>query len=191
MLAIKHALLCEAQRYTRSAYDSITATMGSLSPDFTILTPCAILGYGFRSDHFWLGVDKYQPSAIIVDAGSTDGGPYKLGLNRMTCGKESYIRDLTHVLEACYYRKIKVLIGSAGGDGSNAHVQEMLDIITEISAIHGLSFKIATITTAISRETIKSRITKGQVHPCGPVPDLTVSDVDKAIDVVGQMGAEP
>lgn len=191
MLAIKHALLCEARRYTRSAYDSITATMGSLSPDFTILTPCAILGYGFRSDHFWLGVDKYQPSAIIVDAGSTDGGPYKLGLNRMTCGKESYIRDLTHVLEACYYRKIKVLIGSAGGDGSNAHVQEMLDIITEISAIHGLSFKIATITTAISRETIKSRITKGQVHPCGPVPDLTVSDVDKAIDVVGQMGAEP
>lgn len=165
--------------------------MGSLSPDFTILTPCAILGYGFRSDHFWLGVDKHQPSAIIVDAGSTDGGPYKLGMTRMTCGRESYIRDLTHVLEACYHRKIKVLIGSAGGDGSNVHVQEMLDIIQEISATHRFSFKVATITTEISRDAIISRIAKGQVHPCGPVADLEPDDVNRAVDIVGQMGAEP
>lgn len=165
--------------------------MGSLSPDFTILTPCAILGYGFRSDHFWLGVDKYQPAAIIVDAGSTDGGPYKLGLNRMTCGRESYVRDLTHVLQACFYRKIKVLIGSAGGDGSNKHVREMLGIIQEIAATHKFSFKVAAITTDISRETIKARIEKGQVHPCGPVTSLAVDDVDRSVDIVGQMGAEP
>lgn len=166
--------------------------MGSIGfPEFSILTPCAILGYGFRSDHFWLGVDKYKPAAIIVDAGSTDGGPYKLGMNKMTCGKESYVRDLTHMLEACFYRKIKLLIGSAGGDGSNRHVDEMLEIVREIADAHNFSLKIATITTDISRETIRTRISKGQVHPCGPLADLTLEDVDKAVDIVGQMGAEP
>ncbi len=166
--------------------------MGSLDySEFRILTPCAILGYGFRSDHFWLGVDKFKPAAIIVDAGSTDGGPYKLEMNKMTCGRESYIRDPTHMLEACFYRRIKVLISSAGGDGSNKHVDEMLDIIKEIASAHNFSFKVATITTDISRETIKARILKGQAHPCGPVADLTEMDVDRAVDIVGQMGAEP
>lgn len=166
--------------------------MGSLDySEFRILTPCAILGYGFRSDHFWLGVDKFKPAAIVVDAGSTDGGPYKLGMNKMTCGRESYIRDLTHMLSACFYRRIKVLISSAGGDGSNKHVAEMLDIIKEIASAHNFSFKVATITTDISRETVKARIVKGQAHPCGPVADLTENDVDRAVDIVGQMGAEP
>ncbi len=166
--------------------------MGSLSyPDFTILTPCAILGYGFRSDHFWLGADKFKPAAIVVDAGSTDGGPYKLGMNRMTCGRESYVRDLTHMLEACFYRKIKVMISSAGGDGSNQHVEEMLDIIKEIAAERNFSFKVATITTDISRKQIKARIATNQVHSCGPVQDLKPDDVDKAVEIVAQMGAEP
>ncbi|KIW11219.1 hypothetical protein PV08_10519 [Exophiala spinifera] len=166
--------------------------MGSLAQsDFTILTPCAILGYGFRSDHFWLGVDKYRPSAIIVDAGSTDGGPYKLGLNKMTCGRESYIRDLRPMLQACYYRKVKVLISSAGGDGSNAHVAEMLEIIREIATTEKFTFKVATITTDLDHETIKAKLKKAQIHPCGPVPDLTINDIDNAIEIVGQMGAEP
>ena len=54
-------------------------------PDFTILTPNAMLGYGYREEDFWYGVEVYRPAAIIVDSGSTDGGPYKLGMNRMTC----------------------------------------------------------------------------------------------------------
>ena len=86
-------------------------------PNFTVLTPTAMLGYGYRADHFWYGIEHYKPAAIIVDSGSTDAGPYKLGMNKMTCSRESYIRDLSAMLEACFHRKIKVLIGSAGGDG--------------------------------------------------------------------------
>lgn len=167
--------------------------MGSVDqqPDFTILTPCAILGYGYRSDHFWLGVDKFRPSAIIVDAGSTDGGPYKLGLNKMTCGRESYVRDLRPMLQACYHRKIKVLISSAGGDGSNKHVAEMLDFIREVATTENFSFKVATINTNLDREAVKNKIKNDQIHPCGPVPDLRTEDVDNAVEIVGQMGVAP
>ncbi|PYI30072.1 CAIB/BAIF family enzyme [Aspergillus indologenus CBS 114.80] len=159
--------------------------------EFNILTPNAMLGYGYRTEHFWYGVEQFAPKAIIVDSGSTDGGPYKLGLNKMTCGRESYIRDLTPILQACFYRKIQVLIGSAGGDGSDLHVQEMLEIIRGIAHEHGFSFKVATISAGFSKDLLKDRITRGAVGPCGPVEELTIEDVDRALDLVAQMGAEP
>ncbi|KAI5456067.1 hypothetical protein BGZ63DRAFT_468354 [Mariannaea sp. PMI_226] len=159
--------------------------------EFNILTPNAMLGYGYNSDHFWYGIEKYQPAAIIVDSGSTDGGPYKLGMGKMTCGRGSYIRDLEPILDACFHRKIKVLIGSAGGDGSNKHVAEMLAIVTEIAQSRGYSFKIATIEAGMNRDLIKSRIIDGRVGPCGPVEALLPEAVDSAVDIVAQMGAEP
>ncbi|KAF4915968.1 hypothetical protein CGCVW01_v010197 [Colletotrichum viniferum] len=162
-----------------------------LIDEFTILTPNAILGYGYDSDHFWYGIEKYKPAAIIVDSGSTDGGPYKLGMGKMTCGRGSYVRDLEPILEACFHHKIKVLIGSAGGDGSNKHVAEMLDLVTEIAERKGYSFKVATIQAGMDRKWIKSRISQNRVGPCGPVEPLLPEVVDGAVDVVAQMGSEP
>ncbi|PSN65632.1 hypothetical protein BS50DRAFT_556387 [Corynespora cassiicola Philippines] len=159
--------------------------------EFNILTPNAMLGYGYNLDHFWYGVEQYRPAAIIVDSGSTDGGPYKLGMNKMTCGRGSYIRDLEPILAACFHHRIKVLIGSVGGDGSTKHVAEMLDIVTTISKDKGYNFKIATIDAGMDRNLIKSRIKAGKVGPCGPVEPLTENVVDAAVDVVSQMGAEP
>lgn len=158
---------------------------------FNILTPNAMLGYGYKAEHFWYGVEKFAPKAIIVDSGSTDGGPYKLGLNKMTCGRESYVRDLTPVLQACFFKKIQVLIGSAGGDGSDKHVQEMLGIIEDISKKEGFSFKVATIDSGFNRKLLNKRITNQKVSPCGPVEELTVDSADRAIDIVAQMGSEP
>ncbi|KAL3306616.1 acyl-CoA transferases/carnitine dehydratase [Colletotrichum asianum] len=162
-----------------------------LIDEFTILTPNAMLGYGYDSDHFWYGIEKYKPAAIIVDSGSTDGGPYKLGMGKMTCGRGSYIRDLEPILGACFHHKINVLIGSAGGDGSNKHVAEMLDLVTEIAERKGYSFKVATIQAGMDREWIKSRISQNRVGPCGPVEPLLPEVVDGAVDVVAQMGSEP
>ncbi|KAM0282361.1 hypothetical protein ACHAQH_003040 [Verticillium albo-atrum] len=163
----------------------------SLERGFNILTPNAMLGYGYDSDQFWYGIEKYKPAAIIVDSGSTDGGPYKLGMGKMTCGRGSYVRDLEPILAACFHHKIKVLIGSVGGDGSNKHVLEMLNIVREIAQREGFSFKIATIDAGIDREYIKTKISSGRVGPCGPVEPLLPEVVDGAVDVVAQMGAEP
>ncbi|KAF5579828.1 Formyl-coenzyme A transferase [Fusarium pseudocircinatum] len=159
--------------------------------EFSILTPNAMLGYGYNVEHFWYGVQKFAPAAIIVDSGSTDGGPYKLGMNKMTCGRGSYIRDLEPILTACFHHKLKVLIGSVGGDGSNKHVQEMFEIVSSVSERLGFSFKIATINAGMNRDLIKSRIQNHKVSPCGPVEELLPDVVDGAVDVVAQMGAEP
>ena len=98
---------------------------------------------------------------------------------------------MTPLLQAVFYRKTKLLIGSVGGDGSTKHVQEMLEIVAEIAKEHGFKFKIATIDAGISRDLVKSRIKQSKVGPCGPVEPLTPEAVDLAVDVVAQMGAEP
>jgi hypothetical protein len=162
-----------------------------MSSEFSILTPNAMLGYGYRVEHFWYGIEKFTPKAIIVDSGSTDGGPYKLGLNKMTCGRDSYIRDLTPILQACFHKKIQVLIGSVGGDGSDKHVKEMFEIVQEIAAKEGFSFKVATISAGFERNLLKQRIVRQKVSPCGPVEELTVGSANRAIDIVAQVGAEP
>jgi hypothetical protein len=105
-------------------------------PLCSIVTPTGMLGYGFDEEELNHGLElaaqKGVPTAIIVDSGSTDSGPSKLALGTMTCPRASYTRDLRKLIQAVRKYRIPLLIGSAGGDGSNSHVKEFLDIIREI-----------------------------------------------------------
>lgn len=44
----------------------------------TLISPCGILGYGFPAASLEKALEQ-SPDAIVVDAGSTDAGPHKLG----------------------------------------------------------------------------------------------------------------
>ena len=52
--------------------------MSTSGNDFRILSPTAILGYGFPEELFHRGIQR-RPHLIACDAGSTDPGPYYLG----------------------------------------------------------------------------------------------------------------
>jgi len=80
-----------------------------------------MLGYGFPVDHFKMGLAQ-KPHAITIDSGSTDSGPQKLGLGEMTCSREAYVKDIEVLLAAQHEARIPLLISSAGGDGTNLHV---------------------------------------------------------------------
>lgn len=50
------------------------------SSDIRIVSPCGILGYGFPEESFNRAFENDQEiHGIVVDAGSTDAGPHKLG----------------------------------------------------------------------------------------------------------------
>jgi hypothetical protein len=136
-------------------------------------------------------MEKYRPDAIVIDSGSTDGGPFKLGLGRKTVADESYIRDLTPFVIACAHYGCKLLISSAGGDGSDKHVKEIYDMVANIIETNGFKFKVATIFSSMNKDVIKQNLKEGKVEPCGPVPELSASDVDAAVEIVAQMGVEP
>ena len=79
--------------------------MVQVKDELKILTPAGILGYGIPAEHFWRGVER-GPDVMIVDAGSTDPGPYLLGLGKMIVDPQGYARDLALVLQAAAERHI-------------------------------------------------------------------------------------
>lgn len=158
--------------------------------ELKILTPAGILGYGIPADHFWRGVER-GPDAMIVDAGSTDPGPYLLGLGKMIVDKQGYERDLALVLQAAAERKIPLIISSAGGPGIDRHVDEMIAIIQGIAAEKGYNFKIAAIYSEVPRDTIHARLDEGRITECSSSGNLDHAAITEATTIVAQMGAEP
>ncbi len=158
--------------------------------EIRILTPSGMLGYGFPVDHFKMGL-ALKPHAITINSGSTDSGPQKLGLGEMTCSREAYVKDIEVLLEAQHEAKVPLLISSAGGDGTNLHVDVFRDIIADIARKRGWHFKLASIYADIDKAHISRELKAGRIEPLGPVPPLDQREIDAATVVVAQMGAEP
>ncbi|EXJ91695.1 hypothetical protein A1O3_00245 [Capronia epimyces CBS 606.96] len=160
--------------------------------ELRIYTPTGMLGYGYSHQLFYSALED-GIDAIICDSGSTDSGPSKLALGSMSCPRDAYIHDLEPIIDAANSHRTPVLIGSAGGDGSNAHVDVFVDIIENIIQRHGYrSMKIIKIYSEIDKDLVKSQLGAGTITPCGTaVPALQTKDIEDASLIVAQMGLEP
>lgn len=155
-----------------------------------VLSPTAILGYGFPISSFEEGM-KRKPHVIAVDAGSTDPGPYYLGAGKSFTDRNSVKRDLEIMIPAAIEAGIPVIVGTAGGSGGQPHVKLTLDIIREIAQQKELSFKIAVIQSEFDKTFVKDNIRNGNISPLFPAKDLSEEDVDNSVRIVAQMGEEP
>lgn len=156
-----------------------------------ILAPCGILGYGFPIDSFNNGLKDF-PDAIIVDAGSTDAGPHKLGAGVAIVSRTAYKKDLVRLIEGSLSLKIPLIIGSAGGSGARTHTEWTIEIINEILAENEYSAKISVIWADIPNEVVSRAIHNNDVTPLGTnVPQLTHELVEDTLSIVAQMGIEP
>jgi hypothetical protein len=158
--------------------------------EIRILTPSGMLGYGFPTDHFRMGL-ALRPHAITIDSGSTDSGPQKLGLGEMTCSREAYVKDIEVLLEGQREARVPLLISSAGGDGTNLHVDVFRDIIAEIARRRGWRLRLGKIYSDVDKAHIAKELEAGRIEPLGPVPPLDRREIEAATVVVAQIGAEP
>ena len=158
--------------------------------EIRILSPTAILGYGFPMESFLEGM-KRKPHVIAVDAGSTDPGPYYLGAGKSFTDYNSVKRDLEIMIPAALKAGIPVIIGTGGGCGGFPHVEFNQKIIEEIAREKGLSFKLAIIQSELDKKLIKDKLAKGDVVPLHPAKAITAKDVDESVRIVAQMGEEP
>lgn len=163
-----------------------------MNRSFKILSPCGILGYGFPTASFETGLAQF-PDAIVVDAGSTDAGPHKLGANTAIVSKTACKKDLYRIIEGANRLNIPVIIGSAGGSGGKAHVHWTLQIIDEIFEEFTLKpMKQAVIWADIPKDIIEEKLLVRKVTPLGDsVPKLEKRVLDETTGVVAQMGIEP
>lgn len=158
--------------------------------ELRVLSPTAILGYGFPVESFEEGM-KRRPHVIAVDAGSTDPGPFYLGAGVSFTDRNAVKRDLEIMITAAVKEGIPVIIGTAGGSGGEPHLQWTINIIREIAFDRGLNFKIAAVHAEIPKGLVFDRLKKGKVIPLYPAPPLTKEDLYKTVRIVGQMGVEP
>ncbi|MBU1107904.1 MAG: DUF1446 domain-containing protein [Candidatus Riflebacteria bacterium] len=158
--------------------------------EFRVLSPTAILGYGFPESSFKRGIER-QPHLIAVDAGSTDPGPYYLGAGKAFTDRAFVKRDLRYMLKAGVANNIPVVIGTAGGSGASVHLQWCRQIIHEIAREDKLSFKMGVIPSDINKDAVKKALTEGRISPLACVHELTENLIDETTYVVAQIGIEP
>ncbi|WP_291546979.1 acyclic terpene utilization AtuA family protein [Clostridium sp. HMP27] len=156
-----------------------------------ILSPCAILGYGFSIESFVNGM-KENPDAVVVDAGSTDAGPHKLGAGVAIVSRLACKKDLSVLIKESRKYKIPLVIGSAGGSGAKVHTEWTMDIINEILEEENIKCKLAIIWADIPKDRINAAIKESKVEGMSKnIPVLTEDIVDETNNIVAQMGVEP
>ncbi len=167
------------------------AIKGSSREEFKILSPCGILGYGYPEESFEAGLAD-KPDAIVVDAGSTDAGPHKLGAGVAIVSRYACRKDMLPMVRGALNNKIPLIIGSAGGSGAKVHVEWTMEILEDILRSEGLSAKVAVIWADIPHEAVNKAIKSGDVQPMSPnVPELTPKALSETHSIVAQMGIEP
>lgn len=159
-------------------------------PEMRMMATTGMLGYGYTEEAFRRGLEQ-KPDFIAADGGSMDPGPYYLGEGIPFVSRKAMKRDLALMIEAGVEHNIPVMIGSAGGGGSDPQVAFVREIAEEIAEEKGLSFRMAVIHAEQPKDFIKQKIGEGKVAPLGPIADLTDEDVDETHRVVGMMGVEP
>ncbi len=157
-----------------------------------LLSPCGILGYGFPDASFAAGLAD-SPDAIVVDAGSTDAGPHKLGAKTAIVSRRAAKKDLVRIILGGWSLKVPVIIGSAGGSGGISHIEWTMDIISEILRENPeVQPKTAIIYADIPNETIIAKLHEGKVRSLDAVSlPLDEHILFETTGVVAQMGVEP
>ncbi len=156
-----------------------------------ILSPCGILGYGFPQESFLRGIEQ-KPDAIVVDAGSTDAGPHKLGAGCAIVSRMAMYQDLQMFVQYGVKAGIPVVIGSAGGAGADVHVRWTLDILEEVLRDAGLEAEVAVVHADIPHEVVWQAVEEGRILSMGAnIPAIDREILDATGDIVAQMGHEP
>ena len=155
-----------------------------------VLSATGCCGSGFKESSFEAGL-AMDPHFIGSDCGSTDPGPFSLGTGKTAFSRDAMKRDLGIMMKAARRTGIPLLMGSAGTAGGEPHLALLRDIALEIAAEAGLSCKLALIHAEQDKQYLKNKLANGRIKPLKPAPKFDDEVIDRAVRIVGMMGAEP
>jgi hypothetical protein len=155
-----------------------------------VLVPVGMLGGGFPPETVERGI-QMGADIIAVDGGSTDSGPHFLGAAVAKTAREAVATDLRVLLLAAHEAGIPVVVGSCGTSGTDAGVDWVYDIVSEIAASSGMKLRVALIYSEQSAAQVEVRLAQGRVQCLQPAVHLTPETVRSCSHIVGVMGHEP
>ncbi|KAK1248978.1 hypothetical protein MKX08_007198 [Trichoderma sp. CBMAI-0020] len=104
-------------------------------------------------------------TAIIFDFGSTDCGPQELASMSMAMPRTTYLKDMRRLVRAVVDHHVQLIISSAGGDGSDAHVQVIVGCVKEVldEMEDPISLKVSSIKSNISHNPVLQCVQSGYI----------------------------
>ena len=156
-----------------------------------VVFPSGMLGGGgFTAESVKRGI-AMGATAIAIDGGSTDSGPYYLGAGGSKSDASAVEQDLRILLAAARENRIPLIIGSCGTSGTDAGVDWVAQIAERIAAEDRLSFRLARIYSELDAATVIAAIERGRVRGLPPTGDLSPEAVRSCSHIVALMGHDP
>ncbi len=149
-----------------------------------------LLGYGYSEEALELAFSE-KVDYLGVDAGSTDPGPYYLGSGKSFTDRGAVKRDLELALPKALAQKAPFIIGTAGGAGSERHVQWLKDILLEIAAEKKLQFRLGTVFSDVSNDYVLEKMKAGKIVNMSDEMPLFRQTVAESTTIVSQIGIAP
>ncbi len=149
-----------------------------------------LLGYGYSEEALEIAFAE-KVDYLGVDAGSTDPGPYYLGSGKSFTDRGAVKRDLALALPKALAQKAPFIIGTAGGAGSERHVQWLKEILLEIAQEQKLQFKLGTVFSDVSKDYVLEKLNAGKIMNMSDELPLTPEAVEESTTIVSQIGIAP
>ncbi|HYZ56446.1 MAG TPA: acyclic terpene utilization AtuA family protein [Streptosporangiaceae bacterium] len=159
-------------------------------PGVGIIFPAGMLGAGFTAESIKRGI-AMGATAIAIDGGSTDSGPYYLGAGVPKTTASAVEQDLRILLTAARENRIPLIVGSCGTSGTDAGVDWVAGIAVRIAEEEGLSFRMARIYSELDAATVIAAIDEGRVRGLPPLGRLDPDTVRSCSHIVALMGHAP
>lgn len=154
-------------------------------------SPLGILGYGIPEESVKNAQDEYEIDVVAIDGGSVDAGPNYLGQDISFTNEEVVKRDLELLLDLTQEEDAPLLVGTAGGAGSKAHLNLTANYVEEIAEKYDTDLDVVKIYTDVERRLIKQNIENDEVGKLSLEEELTSEKVDDAENIVAQIGVNP
>ncbi len=155
-----------------------------------IVALCGLLGYGYNEEALQIAFSE-KVDFLGVDAGSTDPGPYYLGSGKSFTDRAAVKRDVSLALPLALKQKTPFIIGTAGGAGSNLHVEWLKEILMEVASEKGLHFKLGTVYSDVTKEYVIEKLEAGKIKDLSKHFPLTRETVEESTRIVSQIGVAP
>lgn len=165
--------------------------MSEQRDEIRLIAPTGTLGYGFDVEDFRRAVEVHRPHVIVVDAGSTDPGPYYLGSGTSFTERIEIRRELEILIGAALEADVPLIVGTSGGSGARAHVDWTRDIVEELVAEHGWSFRLGVIQTELEQATVLGKLAGGAIVPFESGEQVSAEAIESSSRIVAQIGLEP
>lgn len=149
-----------------------------------------LLGYGYSEEALNIAFSE-KVDYLGVDAGSTDPGPYYLGSGKSFTDRGAVKRDLSLALPKALEHKAPFIIGTAGGAGSCEHVKWLKEILLEIAEEKGLSFKLGTVFSDVSKEYVLDKLEDNKLLDMSDEMPADKELIEESTRIVSQIGIAP